>query len=116
MTEFGKGPLLTVAELGAMGYKMVLYPLTAFRSAMKAAADTLTQLRDAGHQRDALPRMMTRAELYDLLDYPATRHAIRRISKGSCGSPRGVSDGPVFDLEPLSPDQSHPCSELQPWR
>jgi methylisocitrate lyase len=71
MTEFGKGPLLSVTELGAMGYKMVLYPLTAFRSAMKAAADTLTQLRDAGHQRDALSRMMTRAELYDMLDYAA---------------------------------------------
>jgi methylisocitrate lyase len=69
MTEFGKGPLLTVAELGAMGYTMVLYPLTAFRAAMKAAEDTLRSLRDAGHQRDGLPRMMTRAELYELLGY-----------------------------------------------
>lgn len=69
MTEFGKGPLLTVNELSSMGYKMVLYPLTAFRSAMKAALETLVLLRDEGHQRDALPRMMTRAELYDLLGY-----------------------------------------------
>ncbi|HKB02017.1 MAG TPA: methylisocitrate lyase [Gemmataceae bacterium] len=69
MTEFGKGPLLTVAELGSMGYKMVLYPLTAFRAAMRAAAETLVLLRDQGHQRDALPRMMTRAELYELLGY-----------------------------------------------
>jgi methylisocitrate lyase len=69
MTEFGKGPLLTLSELGAMGYRMVLYPLTAFRAAMKAAEETLRQLKDAGHQRDTLPRMMTRAELYDLLGY-----------------------------------------------
>lgn len=69
MTEFGKGPLLTVRELGALGYRMVLYPLTAFRAAMRAAEETLRALRDAGHQRDALPRMMTRAELYDLLGY-----------------------------------------------
>lgn len=69
MTEFGKGPLLTISDLGSMGYKMVLYPLTAFRAAMRAAAETLALLRDAGHQRDALPRMMTRAELYDLLGY-----------------------------------------------
>ena len=69
MTEFGKGPLLTVAELGAMGYQMVLYPLTAFRAAMKAAEETLRTLRDGGHQRDAVPRMMTRAELYDVLGY-----------------------------------------------
>ena len=35
----------------------------------KAAEQTLQQLHDAGHQRDAVPRMMTRAELYDLLGY-----------------------------------------------
>ena len=69
MTEFGKGPLLTVSELGEMGYRMVLYPLTAFRAAMKAAEETLRLLNDAGHQRDAVPRMMTRAELYDVLGY-----------------------------------------------
>ncbi|HEX3149104.1 MAG TPA: methylisocitrate lyase [Gemmataceae bacterium] len=69
MTEFGKGPLLSVAELGAMGYPMVLYPLTAFRSAMKAATETLLALKNAGHQRDSVSRMLTRAELYDLLGY-----------------------------------------------
>ena len=36
---------------------------------MKAALGTLILLRDDGHQRAALPRMLTRAELYDLLDY-----------------------------------------------
>jgi methylisocitrate lyase len=69
MTEFGKGPLLPVSDLGAMGYKMVLYPLTAFRSAMKAAEETLRMLKDAGHQRGAVPGMMTRAELYEVLGY-----------------------------------------------
>jgi methylisocitrate lyase len=69
MTEFGKGPLLSVSDLGAMGYKMILYPLTAFRAAMRATAETLVLLRDHGHQRDAVPRMMTRSELYDLLGY-----------------------------------------------
>jgi methylisocitrate lyase len=69
MTEFGRGPLLAVAELGAMGYAMVLYPLTAFRAAMKAAEDALRTLHDAGHQRDVVPRMLTRAELYDRLGY-----------------------------------------------
>jgi len=83
MTEFGKGPLLTVGELGAMGYKMVLYPLTAFRSAMRAALETLVLLRDEGHQRDALPRMLTRAELYDLLNYPAYEERDRNYAKPS---------------------------------
>lgn len=82
MTEFGKGPLLTVAELGAMGYQMVLYPLTAFRAAMRAAEETLRTLRDAGHQRDAVPRMLTRAELYDLLGYTGYKQRDRAYFGG----------------------------------
>jgi methylisocitrate lyase len=69
MTEFGKSPPLDATALGEMGYAMVLYPLTAFRSAMKAANDTLTELHKSGHQRNAIPNMMTRAELYDVLEY-----------------------------------------------
>jgi methylisocitrate lyase len=82
MTEFGKGPLLTVSELGQLGYKMVLYPLTAFRSAIKAALETLVLLRDEGHQRDALSRMLTRAELYDLLGYSGYEERDRRYFGG----------------------------------
>jgi methylisocitrate lyase len=69
MTEFGRSPNLDFADLAGMGYRMILYPLTAFRSALQAARDTLADLRARGHQRDRLPAMLTRAELYDLLDY-----------------------------------------------
>jgi len=69
MTEFGRSPLLDFEVLAKLGYRMVLYPLTAFRSAMRAAQDTLRELRDRGHQRDCVPQMLTRAELYDLLGY-----------------------------------------------
>ena len=69
MTEFGRGPLLKFDELAALGYRAVLYPLTAFRAAMKAAEETLIQLRDQGTQREFLGRMQTRAELYELLGY-----------------------------------------------
>jgi methylisocitrate lyase len=69
MTEFGRSPLLDFAALAAMGYRMVLYPLTAFRSALRAAQDTLIDLREKGHQRERLAQMLTRAELYDLLGY-----------------------------------------------
>ena len=41
MTEFGKGPLLDVATLSAMGYRMVLYPVTALRAALRAAQAAL---------------------------------------------------------------------------
>src|SRR5262249_39475216 len=69
MTEFGRSPLLDVATLGQMGYRLVLFPLTAFRAAVEAAEATLAGLYRAGHQRASVPRMLTRAELYDLLGY-----------------------------------------------
>jgi methylisocitrate lyase len=69
MTEFGKSPLLDVATLGSMGYRMVLFPLTAFRVAMKAAEETLREVFRMGTQKGTLPKMQTRAELYDLLGY-----------------------------------------------
>lgn len=69
MTEFGRGPLLPFADLAAMGYRAVLYPLTAFRAAMKAAEATLKALSREGTQSGCLDQMQTRAELYDLLRY-----------------------------------------------
>ena len=69
MTEFGRSPLLTFDELAAIGYRAVLYPLTAFRAAMSAAESALKTLREHGTQRAALERMLTRAALYDLLEY-----------------------------------------------
>lgn len=69
MTEFGRSPLLPFAVLAEMGYRGVLYPLTAFRSAMKAAEETLAELKSLGTQEGRIGRMQTRTELYDLLDY-----------------------------------------------
>jgi methylisocitrate lyase len=69
MTEFGRSPLLTLDELSALGYRAVLYPLTAFRAAMRAAEETLATLKQHGTQQPVLDRMQTRAELYDLIGY-----------------------------------------------
>lgn len=68
-TEFGKSPNLDVAAFTQLGYRMVLFPLTAFRTALKSAQQTLHAIRTHGHQRDHLANMLTRAELYDLLGY-----------------------------------------------
>lgn len=69
MTEFGKSPYLDVRTFGEMGYRLVLFPLTAFRVAMRAAEDTLRELLRSGTQAGSVPKMQTRAELYDLLGY-----------------------------------------------
>jgi methylisocitrate lyase len=69
MTEFGRSPLIPFDELASLGYRAAIYPLTAFRAAMRAAEETLKALREHGTQRDRLDRMQTRAELYELLGY-----------------------------------------------
>jgi methylisocitrate lyase len=69
MTEFGKSPLLDFSVLADLGYRMVLYPVSTLRSALQAAKATLTAIKQQGHQRDRLADMLTRGELYDLLDY-----------------------------------------------
>jgi methylisocitrate lyase len=48
---------------------MVIYPQTAFRVSMFAAAQMLRDLKKSGTQADWIDRMQTRKELYDLLGY-----------------------------------------------
>lgn len=69
MTEFGRSPTLDFADLSDLGYRLILYPVTTLRAALYAAQAVLVDILDKGHQRDHLGRMLTRAELYDLLDY-----------------------------------------------
>jgi len=73
MTEFGRSPLLGARQLAAMGYRMILFPQTAFRIAMRAEQVCLTELHQLGSQKRALDRMQTRQELYDLLGYDPNR-------------------------------------------
>ncbi|HZL88100.1 MAG TPA: methylisocitrate lyase [Pirellulaceae bacterium] len=69
MTEFGKSPLLSLAELADLGYSAVLYPVTLLRVAMKAMQCALDVIADEGTQQNILDLMQTRDELYELLDY-----------------------------------------------
>jgi methylisocitrate lyase len=69
MTEFGRSPLLSARQLAAMGYRMVIFPLTAFRVSMKSVEDCLRDLKRRGTQRGWVERMQTRQELYELLNY-----------------------------------------------
>src|SRR5256714_7706957 len=72
MTEFGKSPLLSFKELADFGYRMVIFPQSAFRVAMKASEEFLRALKKAGTQTDWIDEMQTREELYQLLDYDPT--------------------------------------------
>lgn len=69
ITEFGMTPLWTVAELANAGVAMVLYPLSAFRAANKAAANVYGNIRNNGTQQEVLNTMQTRSELYESIGY-----------------------------------------------
>ena len=69
MTEFGKSPLLSAQELGDLGYRMVIFPQSAFRVSMKTTDEFFHDLKEAGTQSKWLDRMQTRQELYQTLDY-----------------------------------------------
>jgi methylisocitrate lyase len=71
ITEFGRTPLFTVAELRSAGVAIVLYPLSAFRAMNKAAEHVYQAIRRDGTQKEALPLMQTREELYDRIGYHA---------------------------------------------
>lgn len=69
MTEFGKSPYLTVNEFRDLGYSIVLFPMTAFRAAMKAMEAAYSELYSDGTQKGMLGRLQTREELYRLIKY-----------------------------------------------
>ncbi len=79
MTEFGRSPLLSVKELGDMGYKLVIFPATTFRASLMASKKILEAMRDRGTQRDHLDLLMSRKEFYELINYYSYEEEDRRI-------------------------------------
>ncbi len=69
ITEFGMTPLWTVEELAEAGVGLVLYPLSAFRAANRAAQQVYQHIRKDGTQQQVLDTMQTRAELYESIGY-----------------------------------------------
>ncbi|MBE3590410.1 MAG: methylisocitrate lyase [Firmicutes bacterium] len=80
MTEFGKSPYLTAADFERLGYRIVLFPVTSLRVALKAVEEAMRRLRAEGTQRGFLDRMQTRSELYELVDYPAWKEREARFA------------------------------------
>lgn len=79
LTEFGKTPLYTTAELASAGVRLVLYPLSAFRAMSRAALSVYEAIRREGTQRGAVPLMQTREELYRVLEYHAYEEQLDRL-------------------------------------
>lgn len=69
ITEFGMIKLYTVDELKKAGVGLILYPLSAFRAANKAAQNVFEHIRKDGTQKNVLDTMQTREELYQSIGY-----------------------------------------------
>jgi methylisocitrate lyase len=69
MTEFGRTPFFTASEFEAMGYKMVIWPVSSLRVANKAQAELYAAIARDGGTQNIVDRMQTRAELYATIGY-----------------------------------------------
>ena len=71
MTEFGQTPLFSRQELAAAGVDIILYCCAAYRAMNAAAFKVYETIRTEGSQKNLLPLMQSRADLYKYLGYHA---------------------------------------------
>ncbi len=69
MTEFGRTPFFTATEFEAMGYRMVIWPVSSLRVANKAQETLYAAIRRDGGTHTMIDAMQTRTELYATIDY-----------------------------------------------
>lgn len=69
ITEFGKTPLWSREELAAAGVDIALYCCAAYRAMNAAALRVYEVIRTEGTQKNVVPLMQTRDDLYKYLDY-----------------------------------------------
>ena len=81
MTEFGRRPSLSAQEFEALGYDMVIWPVSSLRVANKAQARLYATLKRDGSTAAMLPEMQTRAELYATIRLNAFETLDRSIAE-----------------------------------
>jgi methylisocitrate lyase len=68
MLEGGVTPLLTKEELGAIGFQLIVCPLTALYASAKAIQEIFAILKTAGTTRAAMDRLLPFQQFHDLID------------------------------------------------
>jgi len=81
LTEFGQTPLYGLDELRSAQVDIALYCCGAYRMMNAAALEFYQTVRAKGTQRDLVPRMQTRAELYEFLDYHGFENKLDALFK-----------------------------------
>ncbi len=86
ITEFGKTPLFTREELAAAGVNMILYCCAAYRAMNAAALKVYEAIRADGTQRNLIPLMQPRADMYRYLDYYAYEQKLDELFQKNKGT------------------------------
>lgn len=93
LTEFGRTPYYSAQDLAAWGYDMVIFPVSSLRVAAKAMEELYRHLRATGSTRELVPKMQTRAELYETIDYFAYEGFDRHIARSTLPGEPAAADG-----------------------
>jgi len=94
ITEFGKTPLFTREELAGAGVDIILYCCAAYRAMNAAALKVYETIRAEGTQKNVLPLMQSREELYRHLDYHAYEQKLDALFANEAGSKGARGRGP----------------------
>lgn len=91
MVEGGRTPLVAAGELGAMGYRVVLFANTALRVAAAAVRDAFAELRRTGDAAGLVGRMLSWEDRQALVGLPDIEALERRYAAVGARSrpPRG---------------------------
>ena len=88
MTEFGKTDIIPYQTFKSMSYNIVIYPVSSWRLALKAVDQGLDLLHK-DQQKDLLPQMQSRQELYELLQYEDYKKFDKELYNFSIKKDRG---------------------------
>ena len=69
MTEFGRTPHYSAGQFQDMGYKIVIWPVSQLRVALKAMDKLYNAIKSSDGTQSSESDMLTRAELYELINY-----------------------------------------------
>jgi methylisocitrate lyase len=85
-----RAPYLTAQQFQEMGYRMVIYPVSAMRVVIKAIYELFTEIRSTGTQERFLERMFTRDQLYELIGYKEMLEPKSQNDRAPMGRPTSL--------------------------
>jgi 2,3-dimethylmalate lyase len=80
--EGGKTPAVTHAFLRALGFKLVIFPLTILLAATAAIRSALARVKADGTPLELVPSMLRFGEFLDFIGMPEIRELERRFAEG----------------------------------